>query len=111
MKEKEIDFEIILPRGKERAVSMERLAKICCVTERQVRQLVYDARCNGIVIASGPKGYYLPVRASELEEYINIQEKRCKAGFATLPAAKEKLRAMQEDPDPEYVQMKLDFDF
>jgi biotin operon repressor len=108
MSEKEIDFRKILPPGKERAVSMERLAQICGVTERQIRQMIFDARCSGLVIASGPTGYYLPVRASELKEYISIQEKRCRAGFATLPAAKKKLEQMQTDPD--FEQMKLEFD-
>lgn len=105
MEEMKIDLYKILPRGKEKAVSMERLGRICGLNERQVRQLVFDARCSGMVIASCPKGYYLPMRVSELKEYIETTEKRCRAGLATLPAARKKLEQMQTDPD--FEQMTL----
>ena len=65
-----------IPVGKENAVSMSTLSRFLNLDERQVRQLVLNARKTGLIIASGKAGYYIPYDREELLKYYLGTKKR-----------------------------------
>lgn len=87
-------FEII-PAGAKNAVSMDALANYYGADTRAVRQLIYNARCAGFVIAGDKHGYYRPDTRQELERYYNTARRRALSGLYALRAAAAALREGQ----------------
>ena len=81
----------MLPKGKANAVKMSALAAALHTSERDVRRLIHEARCNGAVIIGDSNGYYLPDSREELLPYYFAARKRSISGLKALKAAKRKL--------------------
>ncbi len=81
----QVDFNLYLKQGRENAVHMPTLAKQLGVSERRLRQLVFDAKLSGIIICSDNSGYYFPKNDSEIKDYERRQRKRA---FSTLRVSK-----------------------
>ena len=81
----------ILPKGKDRALKMSALAAALHTSERDVRRLIHEARCNGAVIIGDNHGYYIPETREELLPYYFTARKRSVSGLKSLKAAKRKL--------------------
>lgn len=81
----------MLPKGKAQAVKMSTLAAALHISDRDVRKLIHEARCNGAVIIGDNNGYYLPDSREELLPYYLAARKRSVSGLKSLKAAKRKL--------------------
>ena len=85
----------LLPRGKTHAVSMAHLADYFSTSERDVRAMVYRARCEGAIICGDSNGYYLPETREELMRWYRLARKRSLSGLKALKAARQQLRALE----------------
>lgn len=77
--------------GKAKAVKMSELAAAMHTSEREVRKIIHDARCNDAVICSDNDGYFIPETREELLPYYSAARKRSISGLKSLKAAKRKL--------------------
>ena len=80
-----------IPHGKDNAIKMSALAAALHASERDVRRLIHEARCNGAVIIGDNHGYYLPETREELLPYYLTARKRSVSGLKALKATKRKL--------------------
>ena len=80
-----------IPHGKDNAIKMSALAAALHTSEREVRKIIHEARCNGAVIIGDNNGYYLPCSQEELLPYYITARKRSASGLKALRAAKRKL--------------------
>lgn len=89
------DLRIIdyIPIGEAHSVSMFDLSLILEVDERTVRSMVMADRINGAVICSGDSGYFLPVYAEDVIQWISRQEAALKSKSKTLKSARAALAA------------------
>ena len=80
-----------IPHGKDNAIKMSALAAALHTSEREVRKIIHEARCNGAVIIGDNHGYYLPETREELLPYYLTARKRSVSGLKALKATKRKL--------------------
>ena len=80
-----------VPYGKAKAVKMSELAAAMHTSEREVRKIIHDARCNGAVICSDNDGYCISETQKDLLPYYSVARKRSISGLKSLKAAKRKL--------------------
>lgn len=87
----------VLKPGIENAVSLEFLCSYYGASDRTVRSFLHYARTNGVPVLSSTKygGYYLPKDKQEAQEFIKAQSNRAKACFASVKAAKEYVKAIE----------------
>lgn len=87
----------VLKHGVENAVSGEYLCAYYGIEDRTLRSFLHYARTNGVPVLSSTKhgGYYLPKDQQEAQEFIKAQSNRAKACFASLKAAKEYVKAIE----------------
>ena len=67
-----------IPAGEAEAVSMQHLARVLDIGERELRREVENARRAGILICSSKNGYFMPETIHELKAYARRAEKRAK---------------------------------
>lgn len=85
----QVDFNIYLGQGEENAVHMFDLAKELGVTDRTLRQMVFDAREEGVQILSSDKGYFLPSdNESESKAYEHRARQRALSSLRIAKSAK-----------------------
>ena len=73
-----------IPAGEAEAVSMQHLARVLDIGERELRREVENARRAGILICSSKNGYFMPETIHELKAYARRAEKRAKTNKACL---------------------------
>ena len=84
-------LEEVLPTSKESAVTQSYLSKVLGVSKRTVRQLVQQARHEGVSVCSTPyDGYWLSNNPEDIEETIAIM----KAHIATANDTVDCMRKM-----------------
>lgn len=75
---------------------MRDLAAMLNCNKREVRALIYEARCKGAVICSNPDGinggYYLPKNNDEIKRYIMFSEHRINSTKEATRSAKKFLK-------------------
>lgn len=85
-----------IPKGKESAISVNRLAGMVGVkNERTLRAYIAELRKNGAVICSSAVGYYIPASREELREYIDRMEKQARGTFRGIRSARDALRELE----------------
>lgn len=91
----------LIPRGKENAITRERLCEITGVSDRTVRGYIHDAREKGemIISSTGSKGYYLPTKRDEVSRFIGQQKSYIKNLQRSVSKAE---RALKNYPTQEY---------
>ena len=78
---------IYLSKGEENAVTTKELAQYLNWHNREVTQHISDLRCNGALICSSGKGYFLPASVEEVEKfYKQMSSRQKKIGKAKKPA-------------------------
>ena len=85
----------LLPHGKAHAVSMSHLADVFGCSERDIRSMIHQARCDGAIIAGDSSGYYLPETREELMRWYRLAKKRSLSGLKDLKAARQQLRELE----------------
>ena len=103
-----IDFTQLLQPGELRAVHMEDLAKRIGIDERTLRQLIYNARENGVPILSSAAGYFLPGDDLEIKQFENGMRKRVRSALVSIRSANLKRKSAKPSQIPG--QMSI-FDF
>ena len=84
----------ILPKDKSSAVTQTYLSDALGVSKRTVRQLVQQARHEGICICSTPyDGYWLSSKSEDIEETIAILN----AQISTLSDTVESMKKMEAE--------------
>lgn len=79
-----------IPKGKENAISRERLRQKTGLEDRQMRRMIADARRDTCIINDQKgRGYYRPDNKAEAERYIRQEEHRAKTIFMNLQGAKK----------------------
>lgn len=72
-------LECLLPCDREHAVSMKELAKAMEISPRELRQLILDARMEGLLILSDrKKGYWESDDVKEVEEFVRQRRQTVK---------------------------------
>lgn len=91
------DYTRLLGKGKENAISAERLAVILGFNDtRALRKDITRSRAAGQIICCNQKnGYYIPVNGKEIEEYIHLMEARTRTTFQSIKAAKRALKQIE----------------
>ncbi|BAH82147.1 hypothetical protein [Streptococcus dysgalactiae] len=78
-----------IPMGAERKVSNEEIRKTFGLTDREVRQIVYDLIQKGVpVVASKQKdgGYYLPTTKMERQEGLRANKSQVRSEIKRIKA-------------------------
>lgn len=86
------DIKILnyIPKGRENAISRDKLRQLTGLTDSKMRDLIRQARHDvPIVNLQDGKGYYIPTEVEEVDRFIAQEEKRAKSIFANLQSAKE----------------------
>ena len=90
MNNTDINILNYIHKGRENAVTRERLRQLTGLTDCKVRELIREARQSvPIVNLSDGRGYYVPTKEEEVDKYIRQEEHRAKSIFANLQSAKE----------------------
>lgn len=89
----------IIPEGEEKAISMGTLASMFSTSAREIRQVMYDLRTEGHIIAGTNTGYFKPVTTEELMKYYKMGRARALSGLQSLKAARKELIARGIKPD------------
>ena len=81
----------LIPYGKDKAVSRERLASLMGMNDRTVRNNIKNLRLSGEIICSDTshRGYWKPTKRSEVEEFIEQMNSYGKQCFNAAKTARE----------------------
>ncbi|MGN0655624.1 MAG: hypothetical protein ACI4KR_02430 [Ruminiclostridium sp.] len=74
----------LIPRGKQNAISSTRLVNRSGLSDRDLREAIFQARKSGAAICSSVHGYYMPNSVDEALEYFYAQRKRVITGNIAL---------------------------
>lgn len=87
------DYTKILCKGKENAISSQKLAVIMGFDNvRSLQADIAKSRNSGqIILSSTAGGYYLPATDEEIEEFIAVLRARAANTFKALKSAREYL--------------------
>lgn len=77
-----------LGRGRESSISSSELARYFNVDQRGLRQIVRDARCEGLIICSSVEGYFLPVDRGEVLKWYRTAHSKAVSGLEPLKSAR-----------------------
>lgn len=89
----------LIPKGMNNAISMHDISVLSGMDEREVRQSIFDARCNGTIICSSVNGYFFPETNTELLAWYRTVKKRGMASLESLKSARKQLLDAGIDPD------------
>ena len=92
------DLERILcaiPKGKDKAIHNEELAKQFGMSIHTIKKYIQDARMQGIPIVSDKSGYWITDDREELKAFIDSMEKQGKKRFKTIKALKRTLNNIE----------------
>ncbi len=93
---KDISIIDYIPRGKENAISREKLSQITGLSDRKMRQEIANARRDTCIINNQDnKGYYIPDNKEEVRRYIKQEEHRAKSIFTNLGGARNYLNKLE----------------
>lgn len=81
----------IMPYGKENAVHNEVLSRQLEISRKGVKDLVREARQQGIPIVSSTCGYWISGDKEELQDFVNRMDKQAKKHFISVRAIKRTL--------------------
>lgn len=76
MKQKIVNLVDLLREGEENAITAKELSKLLGFPVRTITQMINYSRCNGEVILSSDKGYFLPDNIEEVKHFINSMKSR-----------------------------------
>jgi len=96
----QVDFTQLLQPGELQAVHMAELAQRVGVDERKLRQLIYDARENGVTILSSAAGYFLPGDDLEVQQFENWMKKRAHSAFMAINSVRGKGKSAKQSQIP-----------
>jgi len=84
-----------IPNSKEYAVTRDELSDITNLSDRDVRQLIENARRDGALIInlSGRAGYWISSDPAEIAQYVRQEENRLKSIGARLKASRRFLKS------------------
>ena len=80
-------FEL-LGRGRQSSTSSSELARYFKTDQRGLRQIVRDARCEGLVICSSVNGYFLPKSREEVQTWYRTAHAKAISGLEPLKSAR-----------------------
>ena len=90
MNNTDINILNYIHKGRQNAVTRERLRQLTGLTDSKVRELIRKARHDvPIVNFQSGEGYYIPTEIEEVDRFIAQEEKRAKSIFANLRSAKD----------------------
>lgn len=81
----------LLGQGKTNAISSAQLAAYFCTDQRGLRQIVRDARVEGLIICSGVDGYFLPTNREEVLKWYWTAHAKAISGLEPLKPARHYL--------------------
>lgn len=98
-----MDITAFIPRGKENAISRDELMTATGLPDRQIRNLIHEARRDALVLSLSEGGYYLPTEneINEVEEFYKRESKRAKSIFWTLKSCRDWLNETKNKKEPE----------
>lgn len=85
----------LLPIGQCNAVSMKDLGFLLNLDDREVRRVIFDLRCKGMIIAGDNNGYYIPNGLRELKAYYKLALSRGRATLKSIEAAKKEIERLE----------------
>lgn len=83
-------FEL-LGRGRASSIPSSELQSGLGVDQRELRQIVRDARCEGMIICSGVDGYFLPTNREEVLKWYRTAHAKAISGLEPLKPARHYL--------------------
>lgn len=88
----------ILQYGKSNAITRQELIDLMNISDRKLRSMIHDLRTEGKVICSdaGGKGYWLPTKRSEVQDFI---DQMSSYGRQCFNAAKSARKYMKDHED------------
>ena len=84
-----------IPKGKEKTVHNEALAKQFGVSIHTIKKYIQEARMQGISIVSDKSGYWITDDREELKAFIDSMERQGKKRFKTIKALKRTLNNIE----------------
>ena len=94
-----LEFEKLIPTGKENAVSVSELCNITGMTTRAVRATVSRIRreqhkiiCSNSDSSNGRTGFYFPANDTEIEEYVRNERHKLRTYHAAVRPAEKYLK-------------------
>lgn len=85
-----------IPRGQRNAIRMKDLAQLTGWKTREIRQAIFQARCDGELICSScdkiTGGYFRPETVKEVQAYKRLQESRIRSAAKAVRSARQFLR-------------------
>ena len=89
-----MDITAFIPRGKENAISRDELMVATGLPDRQIRNLIHEARRNALILSLSEGGYYLPTE-SEINDVEGFYKRESGAVVPKAPSS-----AWNPDPLP-----------
>lgn len=84
----------LIPKGKDNAISRSWLRYAIGKSDRQIRQMIRDAREDGYLIVNTGKGYYIPDDVADLIKYYRREKRRAISIFVGLKNTRAQLKEM-----------------
>lgn len=80
-----------IPVGRQNAVTREKLRKLTGLNDRQIREMISQARRKTPIISLDNKGYFIPSEdeKADVEKWIKQEEHRAKSIFWSMAGAKK----------------------
>lgn len=80
-----------IPVGRQNAVTREELRKLTGLNDRQIREMISQARRETPIISLDNKGYFIPSEdeKADVEKWIKQEEHRAKSIFWSMAGAKK----------------------
>lgn len=103
MDKKTINIVELIPVGHENAITRQELCRITGLRDRDVRNLIEDARAEHCICNNcDGAGYYIPTELSEINDFIAQETSRAKSIFRSLRGAKTLKNLMERGVKNEY---------
>lgn len=80
-----------IPLGMKNAITREELRKLTGLNDRQIREMISQARRETPIISLDNKGYFIPSEdeKADVEKWIKQEEHRAKSIFWSMAGAKK----------------------
>ena len=85
------ELKHIIPTGKENAIHQSELADRLGVTPATAKEMVREARKDGLCILSGVNGYWIAENDSEKRAFISLMHKQAVSRFESAKLIKSTL--------------------
>lgn len=88
-------IEKYIPIGKENAIHQGELAEVVGVSVRKLKEMITDARLEGVMICSNGNGYFIAKNRDEAQAFYISMRKQALTRLKSIKLIRHKLREIE----------------